>query len=248
MDGSFYGDLQSLEEFFTASQKPTISVAVVSTASGDRPPLGTGIYQDEESVDLSALLEAYNDTPPGTVQQQDYPEAITNGGSTSSDTLSFRDFCAPAVTDVTMYGSDGCLGMTGSADLATSTTHVHIDPIPTPARAVLAPMDPLAGTRPAPGKASKPSKGASTKRAVSKDSDEYRHKRDRNNVAVRKSRQKTKVRVVETEQRVKELEEENAQLQSKIALLSKELNVLKSLFSSAGVTQPPSWRVKEELR
>ena len=246
MDGSFYSDLQSLEEFFTASQKPTISVAVVSTASGDRPPLGTGIYQDEESVDLSALLEAYNDAPPGSDQQRGYPEVITSCGSTSSDTFSFRDYCAPATA---MYGSDGCLGVTGSADLATSTTHVHIDPIPTPARAALAPMDPLAGTRPAPGKASRPSKGASKKRAVNKDSEEYRQKRDRNNVAVRKSRQKTKVRVGETEQRVKELEDENAQLQSKIALLSKELNVLKSLFSSAGVTQPPpSWRIKEESR
>lgn len=245
MDGSFYGDLQSLEEFFTASQKPTISVAVVSTASGERSPIGTGIYQDEESVDLSALLEAYNDVPPGSAQQRGFPEAITSG---DSDTFSFRDFCAPAATNVTMYGSDNCLGMTGTADLATTTTHVHIDPVPTPARAVLAPMDPLAGTRPAPGKASKPSKGASKKKVLDKHSEEYRHKRDRNNVAVRKSRQKTKVRVVETEQRVKELEDENAQLQSKIALLSKELNVLKSLFSSAGVTQPPSWRVKEESR
>lgn len=247
MDGSFYSDLQSLEEFFTASQKPTISVAVVSTASGDHPPPGTGIYQDEESVDLSALLEAYNDAPPGSVQQRGYPEATASCGSTSSDTFSFREFCAPAA----MYGTDDCLGVTGSAaDLGTTTTRVHIDPIPTPARAALAPMDSLAGTRPAPGKASKPSKGASKKKALDKNSDEYRHKRDRNNVAVRKSRQKTKVRVVETEQRVKELEDENAQLQSKIALLSKELNVLKSLFSSAGVTQPPpaTWRIKEELR
>ena len=225
MDGSFYGDLQSLEEFFTASKKPAISLAVVSTAStGDHHPLG--IYQDEESVDLSALLEACNDASApvtsGTIQQS-YSEAI----ATNSDTFSFRNFCqAPTTaTTTTMYGSENCLGMTN--ELPTKQ-----DP-PTPA------MDR------APGKAPRPSK-AMKKKNSDKNSCDYRHKRDKNNVAVRKSRQKTKVRVQETESRVQELEDENALLLSKIALLSKELNVLKSLFTSAGVIQPPSLRVKEE--
>ena len=84
------------------------------------------------------------------------------------------------------------------------------------------------------------------KKLLDKNSTEYRLKRDRNNVAVRKSREKSKVRVVETERRVKELEEENVQLQSKITLLMKELNVLKSLFASAGVGQPPPLPMKEE--
>ena len=98
-------------------------------------------------------------------------------------------------------------------------------------------MDPLAGTDPAPGKA-RTSRGGIPKKKVEKDSEEYREKRNRNNVAVRKSRNKSKIKVMETERRVKELEEENGQLQNKIALLTKELNVLKSLFSSAGVNPP----------
>lgn len=52
-------------------------------------------------------------------------------------------------------------------------------------------------------------------------------------MAVRKSRNKSKQRALETEVRVKELEEENVALQNKIALLLKELNVLKNLFSSS---------------
>ena len=49
-----------------------------------------------------------------------------------------------------MYGGDSYLGITGSADLATSIAHIHIDPVPTPSptRAELPGLiDPLAGTR-----------------------------------------------------------------------------------------------------
>lgn len=243
MDGSFYGDLQSLEEYFSASQKPAISVAVVSTAStGDRP--NSGIYQDEESVDLSALLEAYNDAPTApsvaTTNQRSYPEA-TPHISGSELRFSFRNFCVPApTTNINMYGSESCLGMTGSTELPPN-------PLPSdPTPSQLPPLDTLGGTQPAPGKAPRPSK-SSKKKNVDKNSAEYRTKRDRNNIAVRKSRQKSKHHVIETERRVHELEEENARLQSKINLLAKELNVLKSLFTSAGVAHPPSLRIKEEL-
>ncbi len=236
MDGSFYGDFQSLEEFFTGSEKPATSVAVVSTALGDTHPLG--IYQDEESVDLSALLEACNDANApvsrGTTTQRSYPSAaITTGQphALPNSSAYFRNFLPPPG----IYGSDGCLTMTGPTELPAN---------PSPASPP-SPIDPLAGTQPAPGKSPRPSKSASKKKIPDKATPEYRQKRDRNNVAVRKSRQKSKLRVVETEKRVSELEEENSRLQSKIALLSKELNVLKSLFSSAGVAQP-HMRVKEE--
>jgi predicted nuclease with TOPRIM domain len=75
------------------------------------------------------------------------------------------------------------------------------------------------------------------KKSLDKDTDAYREKRERNNVAVRKSRNKSKQKVVETEKRVKDLEDENSQLHNKITLLTKELNVLKSLFAGAGVMQ-----------
>ena len=231
MDGSYYGDLQQLEEFFTASEKPTSSVAVVSSTSaavgGPAFSLSSGIYQDEESVDLSALLEACNEGTSHPTTTDTAQQATLS----SASTFSFRDFCVPSTTN-TMYGSDNCLSMT-----ELPANHVPIDPPP--------PMDPLTGTQSPPGKAPRPSK-AMKKKLLDKNSSEYRQKRDRNNVAVRKSREKSKVRVVETERRVKELEEENVQLQSKITLLMKELNVLKSLFASAGVAQPPPLSMKEE--
>ncbi|XP_033933463.1 CCAAT/enhancer-binding protein gamma [Pseudochaenichthys georgianus] len=68
------------------------------------------------------------------------------------------------------------------------------------------------------------------KPSAEKDSDEYRHRRERNNLAVKKSRQRSKQKAVDTQQRVNELKEENERLEAKIKLLSKELSVLKDLF------------------
>ena len=68
-----------------------------------------------------------------------------------------------------------------------------------------------------------------------KGSDEYRRRRERNNIAVRKSREKAKMRTRETEDRVKILARENERLQKKVELLQEELSVLRSLFSSVGV-------------
>jgi len=73
------------------------------------------------------------------------------------------------------------------------------------------------------------------KKSGDKSNDDYRRRRERNNVAVRKSREKAKVRTQETEQRVKILARENDRLQKKVELLQEELGVLRSLFSSVGV-------------
>ncbi|XP_078101510.1 CCAAT/enhancer-binding protein gamma [Sander vitreus] len=63
-----------------------------------------------------------------------------------------------------------------------------------------------------------------------KESDEYRQRRERNNLAVKKSRMRSKQKAMDTQQRVNELKEENERLEAKIKLLSKELSVLKDLF------------------
>lgn len=77
-------------------------------------------------------------------------------------------------------------------------------------------------------------------RSLDKNSEEYRLRRQRNNIAVRKSRDKAKIKQQETENRVKALSEENERLQKKVDLLTKELTVLKSLFTNVGVPVPAS--------
>lgn len=77
--------------------------------------------------------------------------------------------------------------------------------------------------------------GHKKQKSVDKSSDEYRRRRERNNIAVRKSREKAKIRSRETEEKVKHLLKENDRLVKKIELLTEELNVLRSLFTNVGV-------------
>lgn len=83
------------------------------------------------------------------------------------------------------------------------------------------------------------------KRPAEKDpDDDYVKKRERNNIAVRKSRMKAKERIEETRQRVVELSKENEELRNKVSLLQKELNVLRSLFANGGITVPSDINVQ----
>ncbi|KAH3772952.1 CCAAT/enhancer-binding protein gamma-like [Dreissena polymorpha] len=65
---------------------------------------------------------------------------------------------------------------------------------------------------------------------MSKDGDEYMARRERNNIAVRKSREKSRAKAKETVEQVNKLRRENEMLEQKVTILSKELSVLKDLF------------------
>lgn len=76
-----------------------------------------------------------------------------------------------------------------------------------------------------------------SKKLIDKGSDEYKKRRERNNVAVRKSREKAKMRSRETERRVAELSKENQLVRAKYEELMREFNVLKSLLLKTGLTE-----------
>ncbi|XP_020494278.2 CCAAT/enhancer binding protein (C/EBP) 1 [Labrus bergylta] len=69
------------------------------------------------------------------------------------------------------------------------------------------------------------------KRSLSKDSAEYRMRRERNNIAVRKSRDKARRRILLTQQRAMQLQDENRKLQTRIEQLTQELDTLKHILS-----------------
>merc|ERR1719341_1355967 len=71
-----------------------------------------------------------------------------------------------------------------------------------------------------------------SKKPHEKGTDEYKRRRERNNIAVRKSREKAKIRTRETEDRVKKLVVENDRLHKKCELLSKEVAVFHSMFTN----------------
>nr|XP_039256524.1 LOW QUALITY PROTEIN: uncharacterized protein LOC120333223 [Styela clava] len=78
-------------------------------------------------------------------------------------------------------------------------------------------------------KSPKPSKRAKN---LPKDSEEYKVKRERNNVAVRKSRDKAKIKSMETQRKVADLSNENKRLHDRVNELTHELNTLKGILKS----------------
>lgn len=69
-----------------------------------------------------------------------------------------------------------------------------------------------------------------SKKHVDKSSPEYRLRRERNNVAVRKSRDKAKMRNMETQQKVVELTTDNERLRRRVEHLTRELDTLRGIF------------------
>ncbi|XP_030639877.1 CCAAT/enhancer-binding protein beta [Chanos chanos] len=96
------------------------------------------------------------------------------------------------------------------------------------------------GTPAPPGKARSPQQSGKMpssgkgKKRLDKDSEEYRLRRERNNLAVRKSRDKAKMRNLETQHKVLELAAENDRLQKRVEQLSRELATLRNLLSATG--------------
>jgi len=64
------------------------------------------------------------------------------------------------------------------------------------------------------------------------DDDDYRQKRDRNNVAVKKSREKSRQRARETAEKMDRLRRENDELEQRTVELAAELRTLKDLLLS----------------
>ncbi|KAK5909104.1 hypothetical protein CgunFtcFv8_017105 [Champsocephalus gunnari] len=71
---------------------------------------------------------------------------------------------------------------------------------------------------------------SNSKKHMDKSSPEYRLRRERNNVAVRKSRDKAKIRNIETQSRVMELSTDNERLRRRVEHLSRELDTLRGVF------------------
>ncbi|XP_062817600.1 CCAAT/enhancer-binding protein alpha [Anolis carolinensis] len=76
----------------------------------------------------------------------------------------------------------------------------------------------------------KPAPHPPAKKALDKGSREYRLRRERNNVAVRKSRDKAKLRHAETQQKVLELSGDNERLRKRVEQLGRELQALRGLL------------------
>lgn len=171
------------------------------TFGPDRKALGPGIYSNPGSYDPRAV--AVKEEPRG-------PEGNRGTSRGSYNPLQYQ---------VAHCGQ----------------TAVHLPPtlaapgqplrvLKAPVAAAAPPCSPLLK---APSPAGPSHKG---KKAVNKDSLEYRLRRERNNIAVRKSRDKAKRRIMETQQKVLEYMAENERLRNRVDQLTQELDTLRNLF------------------
>ena len=80
------------------------------------------------------------------------------------------------------------------------------------------------------GKAEPPSRVKARKDIDGSSNDEYIKRRNRNNIAVKKSREKSKQKGEMTLENIERLKEENVKLEERVEVLSKELSVLKKVF------------------
>ena len=65
---------------------------------------------------------------------------------------------------------------------------------------------------------------------VDKSDPEYLLRRQRNNEAIRKSREKAKVKASETTEKVEHFKKDNKRLEDKISVLGQEMQFLKDIF------------------
>lgn len=73
---------------------------------------------------------------------------------------------------------------------------------------------------------------AKKSKTIAKGTPEYLQKRERNNVAVRRSRDKAKRKALETQEKVQKLSEDNKMLREEVKNLTNEVNTLKSLLQN----------------
>ncbi|XP_062041679.1 CCAAT/enhancer-binding protein epsilon-like, partial [Lepus europaeus] len=168
-------------------------------------------FQEEQSPallsDLSAMESAPDSSPgsynPRTVAVKEKPRGPEGGRGGS------RGSYNPLQYQVTHCGQ----------------TTVHLPPTLTaPGQPLCVPEAPLATTVPpsSPLKAPSPADPSQEGKKAVNNSLEYRLRRERNNIAVRKSRDKTKRRILEIQQYMAE----NEQLRSRVEQLTQELNIL----------------------
>ncbi|KAH9515784.1 hypothetical protein Btru_012001 [Bulinus truncatus] len=163
------------------------------------------------------------------LKQEDYPTGFEPDRFGLQNSLTHMPQPHPPVSDISSFP----FVTSPSASLPSPSSTIYSVSSPgTPG-----PSGPSRGRRPH-GSSAPYASSKSRRRHVEKGTQEYVDKRARNNVAVRKSRAKAKEKQRETEGRVKDLLDQNHQLQKKVDMLSKELNVLKGLFLNIGASIP----------
>jgi len=229
--GSDFLDFPDLDPASLGSEEPSIDIQFLLNQQSEQT---SSITSGGENQILDLLAQAVQssevdqaDQPTSSATQPQMPVVKVDAEPVASSSLGSLVTIKPEQHGLDLYALNAIKVL---HELETK----HAQPAaPEPGAASPAGRNTLKATPP-----SKEAKSSSRRKVYEKGSEEYKQRRERNNVAVRKSRDKTKKQQAETTAKVKELSDENDQLQRKVDLLTKELTVLKGLFSNIGVKLP----------
>ncbi|CAI9557292.1 unnamed protein product [Staurois parvus] len=192
------------------------------------------IYDDESAIDFSSYIDSMSSVPnlelcndelfadlfnskngERAESGADYLSGLLAAGSQHYKTMKQE----PDWSDSDVSSSLPC-------QIATcAQTSMSLQPTPPTS------PEPCSATSSAcPSPASSSAKERSSKKSVDRFSPEYRQRRERNNIAVRKSRDKAKKRNIDMQQKLLELSSENEKLHKRIDMLTRDLTSLRHFF------------------
>uniref|UniRef100_A0A670I687 CCAAT/enhancer-binding protein n=1 Tax=Podarcis muralis TaxID=64176 RepID=A0A670I687_PODMU len=241
---SCYRSWSSLEpaNFYDAKAGGARDLAELSAAA-------PAMYEDESAIDFSSYIDSMAAVPNLELCNDELFADLFNsnhkgserGGSSSGG--AYGDYLVPpgplrgAVKQEPDWGDEasGSGSLLPSQIATCAQTIVNLSGQPTP------PTSPEPPGSASPSSYSSRSSGSSSsgggggkeraaKKCVDRFSPEYRQRRERNNIAVRKSRDKAKRRNQEMQQKVVELSAENERLHKKCEQLTRDLTSLRHFF------------------
>lgn len=194
------------------------------------PSLDLSPYLEDIDLDTSQQADIFDLVSSAAPPKQDYKAAQQLGYSSFDN--EFEQFLDESggfmaeFNDAEAFGSQ-TVPLFGDGDWQSSCSERSLSPaLPSDARKLKSRRQ----------RGRKSSANKSNPAGADKGTYEYRLKRERNNVAVRKSRMKTKEKQVAIFRKASELTEENEDLHSVVASLTEELQRLKSFLAKSGIS------------
>ncbi|XP_026781987.1 CCAAT/enhancer-binding protein delta [Pangasianodon hypophthalmus] len=213
----------------TSTSSSTSSSSVVELSNAP------AMYDDESAIDFSAYIDSMSSAPNFELCNDElfadlFNSAVKQEKSEFYHHLSAfsasKDSSFPIKQETDWSDSDAPSSLPSQIETCAQTSvSIHTGQ-PTP------PSTPEPEPSPSPSSSSplRRTLKDKSKKAVDRLSPEYRQRRERNNIAVRKSRDKAKRRNLEMQQKLMELSAENERLHKTIDQLTRELTSLRHVF------------------
>ncbi|KAL4657295.1 CCAAT/enhancer-binding protein delta-like [Arapaima gigas] len=219
---------------------PITATAAAEEEDSSLAELGNApaMYGDESAIDFTCYIDSMSSVPNLELCNDEFFDDLFNSSvkQEKADARRPEDggtralFCAPIKQESDWSDGDVCSSLPSQIETCAQTAVSLHTGQPTPP----ATPEPVTATAAAASTATA-RKGAKEKgkKTVDRHSPEYRQRRERNNIAVRKSRDKAKRRNLEMQQKMIELSAENERLHKTVEQLTRELASLRSFFKRA---------------